>query len=99
MEKEKAPTGSTESPNCRMRIKSVIFGVRSHDRVIEDGVWLDSPLTSGAGFPTSSGIDGECSGGTGMVLILVDMIVRMSVIMWMIVFLHMGMDRVFGSAK
>ena len=28
-----------------------------------------------------------------------DMIVRVSVITWMIVFLHMGMDWTFGSAK
>src|SRR6185436_1857605 len=61
-------------------------------------MWFNSP-TSGAGVPTSSPIDGECSGETGMVLILMDMIVRVSVVMWMIVPLHMGMDRTFGSAK
>ena len=76
-----------------------MFGARFPDRVIEDGVWFDSPLTSGAGFPTSSGIDGECSDDTGMRLILMDMIVRVSVIMWVIVILHMRMDWTLGPAK
>jgi hypothetical protein len=75
-----------------------MFGGRSPDRVIEDGVCVDLPA-SGAGFPTSPRIAGERSGETGMLLILVDMIVRVSVIMWMIVFLHMRMDWTFGSAE
>ena len=76
-----------------------MFGGRSPDRVSEDGVCVDLLLTFGAGFPASPRIAGERSGETGMLLILVDMIVRVSVIMWMIVFLHMRMDWSFGSAE
>ena len=57
------------------------------------------PLGPGAGFPTSPRIAEESSREVGVPLILVAMIGRVWVIMWMIVFLHMGMHRTFRSAK